>query len=67
MNATQLAATLDMLHLQAESAAVAIDEFAEKTPEPERYRWRYRAEAMRTTAMKFDQLTKELREREVVR
>jgi hypothetical protein len=64
MNATQLAATLDLLHLHAESAAESLDEFAAKIPEPERYRWRYRAEAMRITARKFEQLTEELRGKE---
>ena len=64
MNHHQLAATLDMLHLHAESAAAAIDEFAAKTPEPVRYRWRWRAEDMRATARKFESLINELRERQ---
>ena len=63
MNTHQLAATLDMLHLHAESAAAAIDEFAAKQHEPKRYEWRWRAEDMRSTARKFEGLIKELRGR----
>jgi hypothetical protein len=61
MNATQLAATLDLLHLHAESAAEAIDEYAAKIHEPTRYQWRWRAEDLRKDARKLDCLIQQLR------
>jgi hypothetical protein len=64
MNTHQLAATLDMLHIHAESAAAAIDEFADKLYSDHRGMWRSEAESMRATARKFEGLIKELRERQ---
>jgi hypothetical protein len=64
MNATQLAATLDLLHLHAESAAEAIDEYAETLYSSPRGDWRWRAELMRARAREFERLIELLRGKE---
>jgi hypothetical protein len=63
MNATQLAATLDLLHLHAESAAEAIDEYAETLYSDSRGDMRSEAEIMRIRAIMIERLVKRLRER----